>query len=42
MNTPRRLRIGIDAFGPWLFIACAVGALVSCVATVVGTAAGLR
>lgn len=42
MRTPRRLQIGLDAFGPWLFIGIAAVALVSCVATVVGTAAGLR
>ena len=42
MRTPRRLQIGLDAFGAWLFIAAAAFGLVSCVATVVGTAAGVR
>ena len=42
MRKPRLLQIGLDAFGPWLFVAAAVFGLVSCVATVVGTAAGVR
>ena len=42
MKTPRPLQVGLDAFGAWLFIAAAAFGLVSCVASVVGTAAGLR
>lgn len=42
LRKPRLLQIGLDAFGPWLFVAAAVFGLVSCVATVVGTAAGVR